>query len=76
MALNTPPPTSIAEVKERTEICIYFPSGPSWLFQGELFTFTFFNLIVILLWRETWFVTQKDGNRLSVFGKKVPKEEI
>jgi len=28
------PPPSSAEVKERVEICLYTPSGPSWAVRG------------------------------------------
>jgi hypothetical protein len=36
------PPTSRAEVKERVELYIYFPSGPSWhAVEGNLFYLTY-----------------------------------
>jgi hypothetical protein len=31
------PPTSSTEVKERVELHLYSPSGPPWLYQGELY---------------------------------------
>jgi len=35
------PPPSIAEVKERVELYLYSPSGPSWACSNVNFTFTF-----------------------------------
>jgi hypothetical protein len=75
MALNTHPHL-VSRLKKEQRYASIPALGYRGLFQGELFTFTFYKLIMILLWRETWFVTQKGGNRLSVFGKKVPKEAM
>jgi hypothetical protein len=33
-------PSSSAEVKERVEVYLYFPSGPSWPLPGRNFSFT------------------------------------
>jgi len=38
VALTTHPPSS-AEVKERVELYLYSPSGPSWPVLGELTSF-------------------------------------
>ena len=38
------PPASSAEVKERVEIYLYFPSGAFVAFSGMNFTFTFSHL--------------------------------
>jgi hypothetical protein len=35
------PPTSGVEVKERLELYLYSPSGPSWHVVGVTFTFTY-----------------------------------
>jgi hypothetical protein len=55
------PPTSSSEVKERGETRIY------WV---NILLLRFYNLILILLCRETYFVIQKDENRLSTFKKE------
>ena len=39
------PPQSSAEVKERVELCIYFPSAPSWPVLGRIFFFFCFSLV-------------------------------
>ena len=40
---------SSAKVKERVELHLYFPSGPSWLVPGQTFTFLIIIIIIIII---------------------------
>jgi len=39
------PPTSSAKVKERVELYLYSPSGPSWPVLGELYLYLYLHII-------------------------------
>jgi hypothetical protein len=46
-AWRCPPTPSSAEVKERVELYVYSPSGPSWPVIGCTFTFTFIFIFIL-----------------------------
>jgi len=67
-AWRWPPTPSNAEVKERVELYLYSPSGPSWFFCRLNFTFTYIYIYIYLYIYVCifFFLENKDAGRLGL----------